>query len=641
MPTGSLSERLIGPLRRLAAAGDPRPRSDGDLLAAFVRTRDAAAFEALVRRHGPMVFGVCRRVVRHTPTAEDAFQAVFVVLARRAATVRPGEQVANFLFGVAFRTALKAKGRLARLRSREKQVDAMPEPAARPADWDDLQPVLDAELAALPDKLRLPVVLCDLEGRTQREVAKQLNLPTTTLVNRLAAARRTLAKRLTARGVALSGGAVAAVVSANAAQAVPPPLLASAATLGLAAVGSGPGVVPANVLELSEGVVRMFAVSKLKAVTAAVVGAVLLAGTGVGVLKADDQPAKPAAAQKLRPDLSDAEFLKRVCDSLRGSPATPAEVGYFVADKDTAKRSKVVKWLTEEPAAAVQLLDAAHDLRVYLGALETSARQPKAALDLTHSLSRVLLADDVTARVQLANPPAKEHTVELNWNVARSDLLLEQPKVFVAEVDQPQAEAGTWLGLTTNYIADYQTETDEAFLGRVIEAARGGKPTRLETEYFAADKDAKKREKLLDLILSDPAARKKLGPDWKQTMLNPPQRYTLAYLFTAGTPWADKLIDELLAAKKTDDQVLEALTLAATGRLPTDTEKKLAAAMVAKQQDKKAAWAEVAGTLAGTGEAKKHAERLKPQVNYLEVHGAGSLRYHVKPTQTKPAQPKK
>ncbi len=630
MPTSSLSERLIGPLRRMAAAGDPRPRSDGELLAAFVRTHDAAAFEALVRRHGPMVFGVCRRVVRHTATAEDAFQAVFVVLARRAAAVRPGEQVANFLFGVAFRTAVKAKGRLARLRSREKQVDAMPEPAARPADWDDLQPILDAELAALPDKLRLPVVLCDLEGRTQREVAKQLHLPTTTLVNRLAAARRLLAKRLTARGVALSGGAVAAVVSANAAQAVPPPLLASAATLGLAAVGCRPGVVPANVLELSEGVVRMFAVSKLKVVTAVVVGAVLLGGTGIGLVKADDQPAKPAAT-KLRPDLSDAEFLKRVCDSLRGSPATAAEVGYFVADKDAAKRKKVVGWLTEEPQrTAVLLLDAVYDLRAATS--DVFARR--------HSLD-VLLADDVTARVQLANPPAKELGVELNWKTADVELLLEQPKVFVADLDQPQAEAALFLGLTTNYIADFQSETDEAFLSRVIEAARGGKPTRLETEYFAADKDAKKREKLLDLILSDPAARKKLGPDWKQTMLNPPQKYTFAYVLTAGSPWADKLIDELLAAKKADDQVLEALTLAAAGRLPTDTEKKLAVAMVAKQPDKKAAWNEVAGTLAGTDEARKHADRLKPNSNVRFRTHVAPLHLDVRPTQTKPVEPKK
>jgi RNA polymerase sigma factor (sigma-70 family) len=641
MPTGSLSERLIGPLRRLAAAGDPRPRSDGELLAAFVRTRDAVAFESLVRRHGPMVYGVCRRVVRHTATAEDAFQAVFVVLARRAATVRPGEQVANFLFGVAFRTALKAKGRLARLRSREKQVDAMPEPAARPADWDDLQPVLDAELAALPDKLRLPVVLCDLEGRPQREVARQLNLPTTTLVNRLTAGRRKLAERLAARGVTLSGGAVAAVVSANAAQAVPPTLLASAAKLGLAAVGSGPGVVPANVLELSEGVVRMFAVSKLKAVTAVVVGAVLLGGTGVGLVKADDPPAKPAA-QKLRPDLSDAEFLKRVCDSLRGSPATPAEIGYFVADKDAAKRGKVVKWLTEEPTLTARVDILLSDKSSQLGfqpVADTETARRRLSLDLTGTPNAVrpTAAPDWARALgihRLGMPDGSVVVYDADTD-GKLDLLLTNEKVNPPAADIVLSDDVTF---TLNAIDATTEDTDAAFLNRVIEAARGGKPTRLETEYFTADKDAKKREKLLDLILSDPATAKKLGPDWKKAMQASPQMLYGVFVMDSGNQWANKLIGELLAAKKTDDQMLEALTLAATGRLPTDTEKKLAAALVTKQKDRSAAWQEVASTLAGTDEAKKHADRLKPNANVQFRTRVAPLHLDV---QTKPAEPKK
>lgn len=636
MPTGSLSERLIGPLRRLAAAGDPRPRSDGELLATFVRTRDAVAFESLVRRHGPMVYGVCRRVVRHTATAEDAFQAVFVVLARRAATVRPGEQVANFLFGVAFRTALKAKGRLARLRSREKQVDAMPEPAARPADWDDLQPVLDAELAALPDKLRLPVVLCDLEGRPQREVARQLNLPTTTLVNRLTAGRRKLAERLAARGVTLSGGAVAAVVSANAAQAVPPTLLASAAKLGLAAVGSGPGVVPANVLELSEGVVRMFAVSKLKAVTAVVVGAVLLGGTGVGLVKADDPPAKPAA-QKLRPDLSDAEFLKRTCDSLRGSPATPAEIGYFVADKDAAKRGKVVKWLTEEPTLTARVDILLADKSSQLGfhtVADTETARRRWSLDLTgtpNAIRPTAAPDWARAlgihRLGMPNGGVVVYDADTDGKL---DLLLTNEKV-----NPPAADVVLYDDVTFALNAiDATDDTDAAFLNRVIEAARGGQPTRLETEYFTADKDAKKREKLLDLILSDPATAKKLGPDWKKAMQASPQMLYGVFVMDSGNQWANKLIGELLAAKKTDDQMLEALTLAATGRLPTDTEKKLAAALVTKQKDRSAAWQEVASTLAGTDEARKHADRLKPNASFIELHARPRLL-------VQPVEPKK
>ncbi|MFY7952115.1 MAG: hypothetical protein ACOVT5_06365 [Armatimonadaceae bacterium] len=120
-------------------------------------------------------------------------------------------------------------------------------------------------------------------------------------------------------------------------------------------------------------------------------------------------------------------------------------------------------------------------------------------------------------------------------------------------------------------------------------------------------------------------------------MLAPPA-YTFVAVLDLGSGWADKLIDDLLAKKKTDEQTLEALTLAATGRLPTDTEKKLVAAVVSKQKDKKAAWQEVAGTLAGTDEAKAHADRLKPQNKVVEVRGKLS---EVKPAPTKPVEPKK
>jgi hypothetical protein len=133
MPTGQ-ADRLMPTLRRVVLARQSAARSDGDLLGAFVTSCDAEAFAELVRRHGPMVLGVCRRVVSDRTTAEDAFQAAFLVLARRAASVRPRERVGNWLYGVAYRTALKARTVLARRRSREKQVDVMPEPTA-PRNW--------------------------------------------------------------------------------------------------------------------------------------------------------------------------------------------------------------------------------------------------------------------------------------------------------------------------------------------------------------------------------------------------------------------------------------------------------------------------------------------------------------------------
>src|SRR5829696_5577383 len=284
MPIDSAAQRLLPHLRRVALARDTET-GDGQLLGAFVASRDEAAFAALVRRHGPMVLGVCRRVIGDPHLAEDAFQATFLVLARRAAAVRPRHLVGHWLYGVAYRTALKARGSALRRMAKEKQVDAMPHPPVSPDQaWAELQPVLDAELARLPDKYRIPVVLCDLNGRPQRDVARELKVPPATLANRLAAARRLLAKRLTQRGVALSGGAVAAALGWHAATSAISPVLLKSTVKAACAAAAGTAVgLPVPVVELSEGVMRMFVLSKLRAVAAGVASCVLLLA-GLGLL---------------------------------------------------------------------------------------------------------------------------------------------------------------------------------------------------------------------------------------------------------------------------------------------------------------------------------------------------------------------
>jgi RNA polymerase sigma factor (sigma-70 family) len=188
MATGQLT-RLVHHLRRAALLRDGAGLSDAELLGMFLSQRDDAAFEALVRRHGPMVMGVCRRILSNLADAEDAFQATFVVLVRKASSVVPRATVGNWLYGVAYRTALAARRANARRASKEKKVRDMPHPEAGPeATWQDLQPFLDQELSNLPDKYRMPVVLCDLEGRTRKEVARTLGIPDGTLSNRLATA---------------------------------------------------------------------------------------------------------------------------------------------------------------------------------------------------------------------------------------------------------------------------------------------------------------------------------------------------------------------------------------------------------------------------------------------------------------------
>src|SRR5262245_42532773 len=204
-------QRVIRELVRSQGAG--AEVTDGMLLESYVRTREEEAFAALVRRHGPMVWGVCRRMLGHED-AEDAFQATFLVLARKAAAVVPRAMVANWLYGVAHQTALKARANTARRGAREQQVVTMPEPAVQPEKlWDDVRPLLDLELRRLPDKYQAVIVLCDLDGKTRKEAARQLACPEGTVAGRLARARVMLAKRLTQRGVALSGGALAAVLS--------------------------------------------------------------------------------------------------------------------------------------------------------------------------------------------------------------------------------------------------------------------------------------------------------------------------------------------------------------------------------------------------------------------------------------------
>src|SRR5262245_2392731 len=186
--------------------------ADADLLERFVRQQDEGAFEALVRRHGPMVWSVCKRVLRNAHDAEDAFQAVFLLLIRKAGSIGKPQLLANWLYGVSYRTALRAKEAARKRKEKEGQAEPRPRTTAS-----ELREVIDQELARLPDKYRLLIVLCDLEERTRVEVARQLGLPEGTVASRLSRGRLLLAKRLKRYG--LPSGAVA--VLASEASAVP------------------------------------------------------------------------------------------------------------------------------------------------------------------------------------------------------------------------------------------------------------------------------------------------------------------------------------------------------------------------------------------------------------------------------------
>ncbi len=313
MATSQISG-VIQHLRRTVLLRDGAGLTDGQLLDDYISRRDEAALAALVRRHGPLVWGVCRRVLGNYHDAEDAFQATFLVLVRQATSVRPRTMVANWLYGVARQTALKARATAARRKGRERQVTEMPEPAAAEQDlWRDLQPLLDEELSHLPDKYRSVIVLCDLEGKTRKEAARQLGVPEGTVAGQLARGRVMLAKRLAQRGVVLSGGALAVMLSQNVASAGAPTSVVcstiKAASLFAAGQAAATGVISAKVAALIEGVLKTMLLTKLKLTTAALVAVVVVAGVGSFLYPAP--AAKESVAPKGPGRLSRSQRLRR------------------------------------------------------------------------------------------------------------------------------------------------------------------------------------------------------------------------------------------------------------------------------------------------------------------------------------------
>ncbi len=323
-------------------APDGHPAADGELLARFVATRDEPAFAELVRRYGRLVFAVCRRVTGSHHLAEDAFQAVFVVLAAKAASVRPAAALPAWLHAVATRTALRARTVADRRRRRETPVESLPDAAERegaPAADADLAAVVDEEIARLPDALRAAVVLCEMEGCSRRDAAARLGVPEGTVSSRLAAARKALAARLRSRGIALSAAGLSAALGSHATARVPAALTARALASAMS-----PGAVPAAVAALSTGVLRIMFAQKLKTVLA--LATVALGALACAALAAGDEPPVPPPALAPKPA---AGFASRFAAPFVPKPEITAPLAY---------KDLMLVLVTKDGAAAVVFADA-------------------------------------------------------------------------------------------------------------------------------------------------------------------------------------------------------------------------------------------------------------------------------------------
>src|SRR5262245_10216951 len=267
MADGQL-ESVLHHVRQLVAEQSAGSVPDRELLECFVARRDESAFAALVRRHGAMVLGVCRRVLRHRHDAEDASQAAFLVLARKAASIRNQQSVASWLHGVALRVAANLKREVARRQRRQEALMDVPrEDATHDVTWREVQVVLDEECQRLPQHFRSPLVLCYLEGKTRDEAARELGWSLGTLRGRLERGRTLLRNRLARRGLTLSATLLGAAVAPTA-SAMPAGLAASTAKAAARFLGGRAvaGVVSARVVALTDGVLRTMFLTRVKIV---------------------------------------------------------------------------------------------------------------------------------------------------------------------------------------------------------------------------------------------------------------------------------------------------------------------------------------------------------------------------------------
>jgi RNA polymerase sigma factor (sigma-70 family) len=409
-------------LRHLTRGTASEALPDRQLVERALAGNDPAAFEAVVRRHGPMVYRVCRRALHHEQDAEDAFQATFLVFAQNLRSLRKHTSLASWLHGVARRVALKARARVAARRRHEGRAPASREVPPAEVTWAEVRTALDDELARLPERWRLPLVLCYLEGRTQDEAARQLGWSKITLRRRLDEARAALGRRLTLRGAAWPGALSAVLLSDCLAPAVPPGLAGpTAEAAALVAAGKAAPAVPAGVAALTQGVMPTMTLTKLRAAAALLLAAAVAGGAlSASAYRAPAQDQKGSETKSQQPPEAAAKQGK---EDPRIKGVLELALKDAAAIRDPFQRLAAYGYIAKAQARAGRQ-DAAKD--TLRKALEAEDREMGAAA-LQHKDSRMIMAAEFQVEIGDLNGALK--TIELDVSDMNHDAALSRVAV--------------------------------------------------------------------------------------------------------------------------------------------------------------------------------------------------------------------
>jgi len=481
--------------RRAALLSERVAVTDGELLSRFVNERDEAAFESLFLRHGAMILGVCRRILRSEADAHDAFQATFVVFLRKAGSIQPRAMVGNWLYGVAQRTSLKARA-LRRMPAMSWAGESLASfDASRDQVQAELRDLLDRELSRLPDKYRAPVVLCELEGRSIKEAAQTLDCPAGTVASRLARGRNLLAKRLTRQGLVTSSVALAGLLANEAASAAVPTRLCfamiEAATVVTFNRSLAAGIASSEVSHLAAEVLETMSISRLRWAIAACVSISLAVAGGSRFLyraSAAEEKSTPPAVVTTADDKSEKRDPDKPAQQKPKTSERPR--GYlgvmFEGDPNRGPVS-IYEVLPDSPASKAGVM--VDDVVLKVNKIEVKDR------DLVlNTLKALKPGDKVTFRLKRAD---KEMDVSITVGQWPSDFKQEKPSakgdsdrgylglnlrsekgtgtvvIDGVESESPAAKAGVKPGDTLLKVDDQTVESERSLIARLVRLKAG------------------------------------------------------------------------------------------------------------------------------------------------------------------------